>query len=247
MTHLVAPVMGTTVSIDVRDPAIGPDVAEAALGVLRELEARFSTFRAGSEISRLDRGELLLADAHPDVREVLAACAVLRAESGGAFDAERDGRLDPSGYVKGWAAERAADVLRVAGARRWAINVGGDIVCAGEPVPGVPWRIGVRHPDSAAQVVLVVGLREGAVATSGLYERGAHVADARTGEVPVAWRSITVLAPDLATADAIATAALAMGGDGPRWAAARPGCSVAAIDAAGRLFTSPALEAARAA
>lgn len=245
MTHLVAPVMGTTVSIDIRDPGIGPEVAEAALAVLQALETRFTTFRAGSEISRLGRGELDLADAHPDVREVLDACAVLRAESGGAFDAWRDGRLDPSGYVKGWAAERAADVLRAAGARRWAINVGGDIVCAGEPVPGVPWRIGVRHPDVAARTVLVLGVRRGAVATSGLYERGAHVVDARDGAVPLAWRSITILAPDLATADAVATAALAMGATGPAWAAAQPGCAVAAIDAAGRLFTSPGLEAAR--
>ena len=239
--------MGTTVTIDIRDPGVGPDVAEAALAVLREIEARFSTFRAGSEISRLGRGELALADAHPDVREVLRACGVLRAESGGAFDAWRGGRLDPSGYVKGWAAERAADALRAAGARRWAINVGGDIACSGEPVPGSPWRIGVRHPDDASRTVLVLGVRRGAVATSGLYERGAHVADARDGSVPVAWRAITVLAPDLATADAVATAALAMGQAGPAWAAARPGCSVAAIDAEGRLFMSPGLEGARAA
>ena len=105
----------------------------------------------------------------------------------------------------------------------------------------------MRHPDDAARLVLALAVRHGVVATSGLYERGAHVAHAQTGEVPAGWRSITVLAPDLATADAIATAALAMGETGPAWAAARPGCSVAAIDAAGRLFTSPALEAARAA
>ena len=138
-------------------------------------------------------------------------------------------------------------VLRAAGARRWAINVGGDIACAGEPVPGVPWRIGVRDPGGATRTVLVLGVRRGAVATSGLYERGAHVTDARDGVVPVAWRSITVVAPDPATADAVATAALAMGPEGPAWAAARPGGAVAAIDAEGRLFTSPELEAARAA
>jgi thiamine biosynthesis lipoprotein len=239
--------MGTTVTLDARDPCVGPEVLEAALGVLFDLEARFSTFRPDSEISRLGRGELALEAAHADVREVLAACAVLRAESGGAFDAWRGGRLDPSGYVKGWAAERAADVLRAAGARAFAINVGGDIVCAGEARPGAPWRIGVRHPDDARTTVLELAVRDGAVATSGLYERGNHVADARTGEVPATWRSVTVLAPDLATADAVATAALAMGVGGPAWAASRPGCGVAAVDHAGRLFTSPAVERARAA
>jgi FAD:protein FMN transferase len=245
MTTLVAPTMGTTVSIDVRDPAVGPEVIGAAVAVLGEIEARFSTYRDDSEISRINRGELSLDDAHADVREVLGACTVLRAESDGAFDAWRDGHLDPSGYVKGWAAERAADVLRAAGARDFSINVGGDIVCAGEPTPGAPWRVGVRHPDDATRIVLVVGVRGGAVATSGLYERGKHVAHALTGEVPTRWRSITVLAPDLATADAVATAALAMGEAGPEWAGRMPGCSVAAMDDEGRLFTSPGLEAAR--
>lgn len=245
MAHLVAPTMGTTVSIDVRDPAIGQDVLEAAVALLDQIEDRFSTFRADSEICRIERGELAVADAHPDVGEVLDACAVLGAESDGAFAAVREGRLDPSGYVKGWAAERAADVLRRAGARAFALNVGGDIVCAGEPVAGAPWRIGVRSPDDAHRTVLVLGVRSGAVATSGMYERGTHVTDARTGVAPGAWRSITVLAPDLSTADAIATAALAMGADGPGWAATRFGCSVAAIDADGRLWTSPGLEAAR--
>src|SRR5262245_55005917 len=125
MPYLVAPVMGTTVSIDVRDEGFDPAALDAALDVLRELEARFSTYRPDSEIRRLERGELALADAHPDVREVLDACAVLRAESDGAFDAWRDGSLDPSGYVKGWAAERAADVLRDRGARHFALNLGG--------------------------------------------------------------------------------------------------------------------------
>lgn len=245
MPTLVAPVMGTTVSIDVRDVSVAPGTLEAAVAVLQALEARFTTYRETSEIRRLERGELALEDAHPDVREVLDACAVLRAESDGAFDANRGGRLDPSGYVKGWAAERAADVLRAAGARDFSLNLGGDVVCAGEPEPGRPWRVGVRDPHDAGRVVLVLGVRDGAVATSGLYERGAHVTDARSGAVPTHWRSVTVLARDLATADAIATAALAMGEPGPAWAAARLGCEVAAVDADGRLFTSPGLEAAR--
>jgi thiamine biosynthesis lipoprotein len=243
--HLTAPVMGTTVSIDVRDPDIGQAVLDEAVAVLREHEARFSPFLPDSEICRIERAELSIGEAHPDVREVLDVCAVLRAESDGAFDVWRSGRLDPSGYVKGWAAEGAADILRRAGARFFALNVGGDVVCAGGRSADDPWRIGVRHPDDATRMVLVLGVATGAVATSGLYERGEHVADARTGEVPAAWRSITVLAPDLASADSIATAALALGERGPAWAATRLGCEVAAIDVAGRMWTSAGMERAR--
>ncbi len=245
MARLVAPVMGTTVSVVVRDPGVDPAILARALGVLVELEDRFTTYRPGSEISRIDRDHLAIADAHPDVHEVLAACAVLRAESAGAFNAWRDGHLDPSGYVKGWAAERAADVLRAAGLADFAINLGGDIVASGEGAPGEPWHIGVRHPDDPNRMALVLGIRGGAVATSGLYERGDHVTDARDGTVPSAWQSMTVLAPDLATADSIATAALAMGEAGAAWAATRPGCGVAAIDRDGRLWTSPSVEAVR--
>ena len=245
MVHVVAPTMGTTVSIDVRDRAIEPEVLGSAVAVLDEIEHRFSTYIADSEIRRIDRRELLVEDAHPDVQEVLHACSVLRAESDGAFDAWRDGHLDPSGYVKGWATDRAADVLRRAGATSFAVNVGGDIVCVGEPAPGVPWRIGVRHPDDAFRLALVVGLRDRAIATSGLYERGGHVTDPRTGVAPTTWRSVSVLAADLTTADAVATAALAMGQTGPEWAAGRYGCEVAAIDGSGRLWTSTGLEAAR--
>lgn len=244
MPYRTVPIMGTTLSIEVRDADVPLRVLDDAIEVLHELDARFSTYRTDSEISRIGRGELAIADAHSDVREVLDACAVLRAESDGAFDAMRNGGLDPSGYVKGWAAERAADVLRAAGARQFVLNIGGDVTCAGRMSDG-PWRIGVRHPEDARRMALVLGVRAGAVATSGLYERGDHVVDARTGVTPRAWASITVLAPDLATADAVATAALAMGAGGPAWAATRPTCAVAAIDPSGRLWTSPALEAAR--
>jgi thiamine biosynthesis lipoprotein len=241
----IAPVMGTTVTIDVRDWQFPIDVLDEAVLVLEQLEARFSTYRADSEISRIDRGELAVADAHPDVREVLDTCAVLRAESNGAFDAWRGDHLDPSGYVKGWAGERAADVLRAAGAKHFSLNIGGDVLCAGGRGDGAPWRVGVRSPSDPKMITLVLGVRDGAVATSGLYERGDHVTDARSDEAPRSWSSVSVLAPDLATADAIATAALAIGPEGPAWAARRPTCAVAAIDPSGALWTSSALEAAR--
>ena len=245
MAYLTAALMGTTVSIDVRDEDVDRAALVIAVEVLHDIDERFSTYRDDSEISRLDRGELALHDASADVREVLVACARLKAESGGAFDAYRDGHLDPSGYVKGWAADRAADALRAGGARNFALNLGGDVVCSGERAPGEPWRIGIRHPDDPRRVMLVLAVRNGAVATSGLYERGAHVTDARDGTAADAWRSLTILATDLTTADSLATAALARGTDGPAWAAARMGCDVAALDADDRLFTTPGITAAR--
>src|SRR4051794_16455416 len=106
-------VMGTVVSVDMR--AGSPRALAAAMDWLHEVDARFSTYRADSEIARLDRGELLLADASPDVRAVLERCMALRRETGGYFDVRATGRLDPSALVKGWAAQRAADLLSAGG------------------------------------------------------------------------------------------------------------------------------------
>jgi hypothetical protein len=162
-------IMGTVVSIDVRDPDLQvPAVTaaiEAAVAWLRDVDGRFSVYREDSEIRRLDRGELALDDCHPDVRHVLRSCDDLRIATEGAFDARRhrpDGGLDPSGFVKGWAVDEAADLLVAAGARSFSINAGGDVVVRGEPSPGKAWRVGVRHPQDPARVAAVLEVRGGA-------------------------------------------------------------------------------------
>ena len=207
--------MGIPVGIEVRAPVALPrDVLDAAFAVLREADARFSTWRQGSEIRRLDAGTLALQDAHPDVRAVLQRCEALRVRTGGAFDVRARGALDPSGYVKGWAVERAAALLQAGGARDLCVDAGGD-VC----LRGGPWRVGVRHPRRRDRLAAVLELRDGAVATSGAYERGPHIVDPRTGRPAAGALSVTIVGPDLGTADAYATAAFAMGRRGPAWTA----------------------------
>ena len=75
------------------------------------------------------------------------------------------------------------------------------------------WRIGVEDPRSADRIVAIVPVRNGAVATSGLAHRGAHIQDPRTGIVPTALASVTVVAPSLTWADIDATAAFVLGAD----------------------------------
>jgi FAD:protein FMN transferase len=208
---------------------IGGDVdPEPVFAWLEWVDATFSTYRAGSEISRLDRGELALADVHPLVREVLERCEALRVETGGFFDARAGGRLDPSGYVKGWAVARAA--ARADG-NRFFIDAGGDVVARGGP-----WRVGIRHPLRSDRFADVIELTDTAVATSGTYERGPHILDPHTGRPARGPMSVTVVGPDLGTADAYATAAFAMGAAGPRWTA---GAGIAAMTIAGdRVLTT---------
>lgn len=239
-------VMGFPVSLDV--PAGGRATTtafESMFAMLRAVDRRFSTYRADSEISRLRRGELPLSGCHPTVHEVLDWCRVFEERSFGAFRARRPGAgLDPTGVVKGWAMQRAADQLRAAGLRDFCLNAGGDVIVDGEPAPGRSWRVGIRHPDRSDAVCAVLGLRDAAVATSGAYERGPHIVDGATGLPPTGLRSVTIVADSLLVADATATAAFAMGERGPAWAALQPGCLLYAVTEDGRVLRSAGLDSA---
>ncbi len=220
--HHVEHVMGMAISIDVRDE-IDADPIDAVVAWLHHVNETFSTHRIDSPISRLGMGELTLDDMDDEVIGVLALCEELYADTDGAFDvlsvpAPNGSRFDPSGLVKGWAIERAAELLEAHGARNFSINAGGDIAVRGEPEPGVAWRVGVRHPDDKGTIVAVFeGSGRLAVATSGTYERGAHIIDPSTGEPTAEVSSVTIVGPDLTFADAYATSVFVMGLDGLLW------------------------------
>ncbi|MCZ0986264.1 FAD:protein FMN transferase [Streptomyces diastatochromogenes] len=224
-------VMGFPVSLRIDDEGAWDAVADEAFAWLRAVDRRFSPFRADSEVCRLDRGEPAAGAVSADLAQVLGLCEEYRTATGGAFDARLPGRgLDPCAVVKGWSVQRAAELLTAAGARRFCLNAGGDVV-----VSGGPWRVGIRHPEDAGRVCAVLEVTDGAVATSGRYERGDHILDGRTGRPATGLLSLTVLAPTLTEADATATAAFALGEEGVAWAAARAGCEVFAVDAGRRV------------
>jgi thiamine biosynthesis lipoprotein len=235
--------MGLPVSIDVRRCARDPEpVLARAFDWLRDVDARFSPFRTDSAVCRFGRGELPDAEIDPDLAEALALCADYERRSGGAFTAWPAGAFDPSGVVKGWAVQRTADLLRDAGIEDFCVNAGGDVITRGEPEPGRRWRIGVRHPDRADLMCVVFAVGDAAVATSAIYERGRHILDGRTGAPATGLVSVTILADDLTTADATATATFALGAEGVAWAADQPGCLVFAVDAERRVHRSAGLD-----
>ena len=244
-------VMGTVVSFDVRVGTARPgDVSVAlarAAAALHRADHVFSTWKPDSPMSRLRRGQMALEDAPPEVAAVLDLCARARTASGGWFDPwAAPGGVDPTGLVKGWAAERALDHLRpVPGVVAVMVNAGGDVVCCGRPAPGRGWRIGVRSPEDAGVVLAVV---EGvaAVATSGTYERGPHLyrpegpagsSGAGTGGPGV--RSATVTGPDLWLADALATGLAAAGTGGLDAIEMPAGYEALVVDCAGRVRATP--------
>jgi thiamine biosynthesis lipoprotein len=240
-------IMGMPVTVDVRDENVDENVLERMFDWLRFADATFSTYKDDSEISRLNRGELTVADAHPDVRDVLDRCEALRIETDGYFDVRAAAAdvIDPSGLVKGWAVDRAASILDEAGVRNYAVNVAGDMRLRGRAVPEPCWSVGIQHPLEPNSIAAVVEANDLAVATSGAYARGDHVIDPHTRRPPVGVLSVTIVGPELATADAYATAAYAMGEAGIRWTARLPGYEAMTILADERVLSTPGFPSAR--
>jgi len=216
-------VMGMPISLALRGRHAGDARGEAAwaaaLAVLRAADRTFSTYRADSVISRMNRG--VPVDTPPEVADVLAIGAAAERSSGGAFALRRDGVLDPSGVVKGWAAERAAVALAALPDTDFCLSAGGDITCRTGDAAAPPWCIGIEDPRDPTRIVAVVPIRTGAVATSGTAHRGAHIVDARTGRAPGGLASVTVVGRSLTAVDVDATAAFALGADGERWLTTR--------------------------
>lgn len=235
-------VMGMPVLVDLRDRDVHPAILDSVFDWLRFVDATYSTYKDDSEISRLNAGAIDDEDVRPDVRAVLDHCDLLRSETDGYFDVRAFSRLrvDPSGFVKGWSVDVAASMLDAAGARNYAVYAGGDIRTRGRPLPDDAWRIGIQHPRRSDAVAAVAQLRDGAIATSGEYRRGTHIADPHTGLPPRGLLSVTVTGPELGSADAYATAAFAMGSGGPAWLTALPvGYEALAITSDERILSTP--------
>ena len=224
--RFVAHTMGMPISLALRgrhaDDRQGLAAWTDAMAVLLEVDRVFSTYRTDSYVSRLGRGEIALAACPAEVAEVLALGALAEERSHGAFRVVRPGPdgapvLDPSGVVKGWAVERAAEHLRRLDDTDFCLSAGGDLVCRTLDPDAAPWRIGIEDPHDLTRVLAVVPVRTGAVATSGSARRGEHVVDARTGRPPAAVASVTVVGDDLTWVDIDATAAYALGPDAARW------------------------------
>lgn len=239
--------MGTVATVTLRDEdeARGKVAVAAAFTRLHEIDDRFSPYKESSEISRISRGELTVPDAHREVAAVLSVCEELRVESGGRFSAwgfRADGRLDPSGYVKGWAIGEAAAIMRAANLDDFILDIGGDAFAAGGPERGRGWGIGIVDPSDRSAIIAPLIVRDRGVATSGIAERGEHVIDARDGTAATEWSSITVVHPSIARADAIATIGLLMGEEALHWIDRDPDAAAFAVHRDGRLAWTPRME-----
>lgn len=230
--------MGTVFTIDIRDEGDWTDPVQSVVAWLHHVDDVFSTYRADSDLSRINRGELRLRDADPSVGEIFELCVDLGIQTNGFFDARDGSAIDPTGVVKGWAIERASELLRTAGSHNHVVNGGGDMQIAGEAEPGEPWSVGIADPRDPSTLVAVVTSRDGAVATSGTSERGAHLRNPFTGRPAAGRLAMSVVGPRLTLADAYATAAFVMEEAAFPWLSALPGYEGMSVDLDGQLHAT---------
>ena len=213
---------GTVVAIEATSSALDEVAVSAAVDVVEQfffsVDQDFSTYKENSQVSQIRRGKLKIEDASEYVQQVWALCEFAREITVGSFDPwMAEGGFDPSGLVKGWAAEVGAQMLVEAGAQNVLINASGDIVLRGGKPDGGPWNIGIASPDDVEKNVKFFAVVDGSVATSGDYEKGAHIIDPHTGLIAIGARSATVIGPDGVICDALATALMVDGIDAQKW------------------------------
>lgn len=243
----VEQVMGTTVTLDVRDQHLTrAELARAVLAAvdtLHQADRMFSTFRPDSPISQLRSGHRQPEDLPADVVSVLVRCVAAAQLARGWFDPwAMPGGFDPTGLVKGWAAQQALRQLTRSGARHALVNAGGDLAASGNATGtavGSGWIIGIQDPFRASGLLTSVCLRDLSIATSGAYERGSLAIDPASGRRVHRLASATVLAADLALADACSTGASAHGPEALGWLTTARGVEALLITLDGERLTTP--------
>ena len=235
-------VMGTVVTVDLFNcvDVAGASVAvEAARELLHEVDRIFSTYKEASPLSRLRRGEISLGETPPQVADVLDLCQRAKSLSAGWFDPWAiPGGVDPTGYVKGWAAQRALDLLRALPLSGAIVNAAGDIASFGGPTNDSVFRTGIVRPDDPQRLAAVIELRH-CLATSGEAQRGAHLFNPFTRDFASAVASASVTGPDLGVCDALATALSVGGHDVMVLIDVMDEYEALTIDAAGNLHATP--------
>lgn len=205
-------IMGMPITVEI----IGEDNKKVYSKIFKYFESvdrKFSTYKSDSEVSKINRKEIYGTQMSDEMKKVIALAEKTKKESDGFFNVYHKGIFDPSGVVKGWSMQIAADILLQMGYKNFYINAGGDIQVSGKNSKGKSWKVGIRNPFNRFENVKVVSIKNGAVATSGTYIRGEHIYNpyGKTSDNIV---SVSVIGKNIADADRYATAAFAMGNDG---------------------------------
>ena len=206
--------MGMPITVEVVDATVLPKDIDEVFAYFEYIDNTFSTYKKTSEITKINTGKLKVNNYSKDMKTILQLSEQTRKETNGYFNINHNGLLDPSGVVKGWAINNAANLLKKK-FKHYYVDAGGDIQVAGKNSKGKKWSVGIRNPFNREEVVKVLEVSNKGVATSGTYIRGQHIYNPKDGKDPLSEVvSMTVIGANILEADRFATAAFAMGSRG---------------------------------
>lgn len=202
--------MGMPSTIEVVDQNAEEKDIQKVFNYFLKIDNRFSTYKTDSEISKINRGEIDSKNYSHEMKKILKLCEETKKETNGYFDIKINGKFDPSGLVKGYTIFNGANLLTKLGYKNFYVEIAGDI----EIRSNKKWKIGIKNPFNTREIVKVLNLTNGGVATSGNYERGKHILNPIEKNLANEIASITIIGPNVYEADRMVTAAFAMGEKG---------------------------------
>jgi thiamine biosynthesis lipoprotein len=233
--RVIEHIMGIPITMDIPD-CDDALIFEKVFKRFREIDKRFSPYKNDSELSKFQRGEITSSNLSEEFKKIMTACKNAQEETDGYFSAyynmpspshhlagssgfakkytkvARSAGYDPTGYVKGWAIAEAGKIIEKNGRRTYCISAGGDILA--RSISDKIWNVGIQDPNHKHKIIGKISDRNFAVATSGIYERGLHIVNPKTGEPAQELLSVSVIGPDIIRADVLATAIFAGGKSG---------------------------------
>ena len=139
-------IMGMPVILEVVDSSPTGKIFDEVFAYFEYVDRKFSTYKANSEISLINQHEITIEQASEDMKSIFVLAEETRLETDGYFNISRNGIFDPSGIVKGWAIDNAAEIMRQTGLENFYVNAGGDIQVSGKNDQGQDWRVGIQNP-----------------------------------------------------------------------------------------------------
>jgi FAD:protein FMN transferase len=209
-----AVIMGMPVTIDVSDKNATDEDINEVFAYFHYIDNTFSTFKKDSEISQINRGEIKEKDFSGEVKKIFRLSENTKTETYGYFDISLNGKIDPSGIVKGYAISGGAKILIKKGFHNFFVEIAGDIQANGKNSKNNKWSLGIQNPFNTKEIIKVVYLSDKGIASSGNYQRGEHIYNPISKKSAKEVAGITVIANDIFDADRFATAAFAMGKNG---------------------------------
>ncbi len=204
--------MGMPITVEIPKESLALNSIDQVFDYFNCVEQKFSPYKETSEVSKVNQGLLPINEYSTDMEQVLKLCEETKSLTDGYFDIFHNGKIDPSGLVKGWAIYNASKILDKYEFQNYYIEAGGDIQVKGKNEKNELWRIGIRNPFNIQEIIKIVQIGNQGIATSGTYIRGQHVYNPHQRNQDISEIvSLTVIGPNIYEADRFATAVFAMG------------------------------------